>query len=85
MWKAKKIEEKMKARLVRYADDFVVLCKRNPERVMEGVKRAINHMGLSLNETKTKVVEAQEGFNFLGFNIKVVKNPKTGTARTPFS
>ena len=78
LWKVKEIEEKMRARLVRYADDFVVLCKGNTERILEGIKRTTNHLGLSLNEKKTRVVEAREGFNFLGFNIKVVKNPKTG-------
>lgn len=78
MWKEKKIEEKMKARLIRYADDFVVLCRGNTERILEGVERATSHLGLSLNEAKTKVVEASRGFNFLGFNIKMVKNPKTG-------
>jgi len=78
MWKAKEIEEKMRARLVRYADDFVVLCKGKTERILEGIKRTTNHLGLSLNEKKTRVVEAGEGFNFLGFNIKVVRNPKTG-------
>ncbi len=78
MWKVKKIEEKMKARLIRYADDSVVLCRGNTERILEGVKRAIGHLGLSLNEAKTRVVEASSGFNFLGFNIKMVKNPKTG-------
>lgn len=78
MWKAKKIEEKMKARLIRYADDFVVLCKGNTDIILEGVERTINHLGLNLNEAKTRSVEAGEGFNFLGFNIKVVENPKTG-------
>jgi len=78
LWKVKEIEEKMRARLVRYADDFVVLCKGKTERILEGIKRTTNHLGLSLNEKKTRVVEAREGFNFLGFNIKVVKNPKTG-------
>ncbi len=77
LWKVKEIEEKMRARLVRYADDFVVLCKGKTERTLEGIKRTTNHLGLSLNEKKTRVVEAREGFNFLGFNIKVVKNPKT--------
>jgi hypothetical protein len=78
MWKVKKIEEKIKGRLIRYADDFVVLCKGDTNRILEGVKRTINHLGLSLNEAKTRIVEAGDGFNFLGFNIKVVENPKTG-------
>src|SRR3972149_4685737 len=78
LWKVKEIEEKMRARLVRYADDFVVLCKGKTERILEGIKRTTNHLGLSLNEKKSTGVEAREGFNFLGFNIKVVKNPKTG-------
>lgn len=78
LWKIKRVEEGMEARLVRYADDFVVLCRGNTEKVLGGVKRAIGHLKLCLNQEKTRVVEAKEGFNFLGFSIRVVKNPRTG-------
>jgi RNA-directed DNA polymerase len=79
VWKAKKIQEKLEARLIRYADDCVVLCKGNTERLLEGIQNVLGHLGLSLNAEKTRVLDSrQEGFNFLGFTIEVRKSPRTG-------
>ncbi len=69
----------MEARLIRYADDFVVLCKGNTERVLKGIKVVLEGLELSLNEEKTKVVDARvESINFLGFTIEAKKSAKTG-------
>jgi group II intron reverse transcriptase/maturase len=38
IWKLKKVQERFGARLIRYADDFVVLSKDNAERVLRGIK-----------------------------------------------
>jgi hypothetical protein len=79
VWKAKKIQEKLEARLIRYADDCVVLCKGNTERLLEGIQNVLGHLGLSLNAEKTRVLDSrQEGFNFLGFTIEVRRSPRTG-------
>jgi RNA-directed DNA polymerase len=79
IWKVKKVQERLEARLIRYADDFVVLCKGNTDRLLKGVKKVLEDLQLRLNEEKTKVVDAREGsFNFPGFTVKVVENPKTG-------
>jgi RNA-directed DNA polymerase len=55
--------------MVRYADDFVILC-RTPEeasRALELVRTWVWENGLTLHPTKTKVVDARtEGFDFLG-------------------
>jgi RNA-directed DNA polymerase len=57
----------------------VVLTKGNTERVLKGIKTVLGHLSLSLNTEKTRIIEAnQEGFNFLGFAVRLVKNPKTG-------
>jgi len=78
LWKEKRIQEEYGARLIRYADDFVVLCRGNTERVRQGIERVLAHVGLNLNEQKTKMVEArEESFNFLGFTIKLVRSPRT--------
>jgi RNA-directed DNA polymerase len=59
--------------------DCVVLCKANTERVLRGIRAVLGYLELSLNEEKTKVVDArQESFNFLGFTTRLIKNPKTG-------
>jgi group II intron reverse transcriptase/maturase len=79
LWKTKRIQEIYGVRLIRYADDFVVLCRGNTERVKQGIETVLTHLGLSLNEQKTKVVDArEESFNFLGFTVKVVRSPRTG-------
>lgn len=58
--------------LVRYADDFVALCATKQEA--EGVKSRLEEWfkprGLAFNEEKTKVVHLEEGFDFLGYNVR---------------
>lgn len=67
------------ARIVRYADDIVVLCRRGTEKPMEALNYLLERLGLTLNETKTKVVNAYEGkFDFLGFSIWMGKSRRTG-------
>ncbi len=79
LWKAKRVQEIYGARLIRYADDFVVLCRGNTERVRQGIEKVLAHLGLSLNEQKTKTVDArEESFNFLGYTVKLVRSPRTG-------
>jgi group II intron reverse transcriptase/maturase len=78
IWKIKRVEERMEARLVRYADDLLVISRKNAHKILEGIKKVIEGLELTLNEDKTKIVDARiEGFNFLGFTIRVVKSPRT--------
>ena len=80
LWKVKKVQERLGARLVRYADDVVVLCEGNTERILKGMKTVLSDLGLTLNEAKTKVVDARkESFTFLGFSIGMRKGRKAGT------
>jgi RNA-directed DNA polymerase len=59
------------AKMVRYADDFVVLCSGNADCYLQEVKRLIENLGLELSEKKTGVVNAQhQSFDFLGFTIR---------------
>jgi hypothetical protein len=77
LWKVKKVQERLGARLVRYADDVVILCEGNTDRILKGLKTALSDLGLTLNEVKTKVVNArQESFTFLGFSIGMRKGLK---------
>lgn len=59
------------AKLVRYADDFVVLCEKNVKFYLKEVRRLLENLGLTLSEKKTHVVDTcQQGFDFLGFTLK---------------
>ena len=60
-------------RFVRYADDFVVLCRSEDEakEALALVEHLLaDRLGLSLSPEKTKVTRFHEGFSFLGFDIK---------------
>jgi len=60
-------------RMVRYADDFVILCrtKEKAERTMKRVEEVLTGLKLCLNKKKTKIVNVnRERFGFLGFNFK---------------
>jgi group II intron reverse transcriptase/maturase len=64
-------------RIVRYADDFVLMGKELPKEVIEKLKSLLHRMGLSLNESKTRKIDARaESFNFLGFTIRYDKDIK---------
>ena len=64
-------------RIVRYADDFVLMGKNLPGEVLVKLKDLLQRMGLSLNESKTRKIDARkESFNFLGFMIRYDKDIK---------
>jgi RNA-directed DNA polymerase len=61
--------------LVRYADDFVVLCRseRDANAALEVAGEILGALGLKLHPDKTKVVdlrEGREGFDFLGWHFR---------------
>lgn len=63
--------------VVRYADDFVILC-RTPEEAqaaLELVREWSAENELTLHPTKTKIVDARsEGFDFLGYHFRGAKH-----------
>ncbi len=68
-------------RIVRYADDFVVLVAgtdAHAKALRETVAAVLAPMGLRLSEAKTKVCHIDEGFDFLGFRIQRKRKRGTG-------
>jgi RNA-directed DNA polymerase len=62
--------------MVRYADDFVVLCgsREEAETVLAHLRAWTAQAGLTLHPTKTRIVNAQtDGFDFLGWTLKAGK------------
>ena len=69
-------------RLIRYADDFVVMVhgeRHHAEALREEVAAVLAHLGLRLSLEKTRVVHIDEGFDFLGQNIR--RQRKRGTSK----
>jgi RNA-directed DNA polymerase len=68
--------------VVRYADDFVVLCeiKEDAGTALGILKDWLAHQGLAFSEEKTRIVHLTQGFDFLGFNVRryPVTHTRTG-------
>ncbi len=58
---------------IRYADDAVFICKpgADTKRLRENIDEFLKSRGLRINETKTKVSKATDGFDFLGWRFRV--------------
>jgi group II intron reverse transcriptase/maturase len=61
------------SQMIRYADDLVILSKSEPDKLKKTLKVMFGELGLTMKETKTRLLRADEGdFDFLGFNIRMI-------------
>ena len=73
------LDRRYGAVLVTYADDFVILCRHGAREVLETTRQWMTHIGLTLNETKTRVCHARcDAFDFLGYTFSPMYSPRTG-------
>jgi len=80
-WKKRGLETRFGARIVVYADDYVICCKRYAEQAMIEMRRLITQLKLTVNEDKTHIRELPEQrFDFLGYTFGRYYSPKTGRA-----
>lgn len=78
-WAVNDPKERGRPALVRYADDFVILCEPGQGGELTGrLRRWLKARGLKLNEEKTRKVHSREGFNFLGFNVRWQRSRVSG-------
>lgn len=62
-------------RMIRYADDFILMGESIPKEVEDRLRKLLKRMGLTLNELKTRKVDArEESFNFLGYTVRYDKD-----------
>ena len=79
IWQRRHLKGKLGAHLVRYADDFVVMCRKDVAEPLQVVRQVLERLGLNLNETKTRIVDATKAsFDFLGFAIRMSRGRRTG-------
>lgn len=80
-WKKRGLETKLRAKIVSYADDFVICCKRSAHEAMGEMRQMMERLKLTVNEDKTHVCQLpQERFDFLGYNFGRCYSTKTGRA-----
>jgi RNA-directed DNA polymerase len=80
-WKQQGWERRLGARIVNYADDFVILCRGSASEARERMQKIMNVLKLTVNEKKTKTCRVpEESFDFLGFTIGRCYSKQTGRA-----
>jgi RNA-directed DNA polymerase len=78
-WRASGRGEAYQARVVSYADDFVILSRRSAEEALAWTRPVMTKLGLTLNEAKTAVRDARrEPFDFLGYSFGPHRYRKDG-------
>lgn len=62
-------------RIVRYADDFILVAKKIPEHCIKYLQDILKRMELEINEDKTRLVNVEtDPFDFLGFTFRYDKD-----------
>jgi RNA-directed DNA polymerase len=69
-WKVSGHERQLMARIVNYADDFVICCRDTADQAMHAMRVMMDRLKLTVNERKTRICRVPgERFQFLGYTI----------------
>ena len=80
-WKTLHYERRLRARIVNYADDFVICCRGTGEQAQAAMRDMMCRLKLTVNEAKTKLCRVpEETFDFLGYTFGRCYSPRTGRA-----
>lgn len=81
-WKKLGLERSLGSRIVTYADDLVILCKRGKaDDALQRMREIMGKLKLTVNEEKTRICKVPEGeFDFLGYTFGRRYSPKIGRA-----
>jgi RNA-directed DNA polymerase len=82
-WKKLGLERSLGSRIVTYADDLVILCRKgNAEAALHHLREIMGKLKLTVSEEKTRTCKVPEGeFDFLGYTFGRMYSAKTGQAR----
>jgi RNA-directed DNA polymerase len=81
-WKKLGLEQSLGTRIVTYADDLVILCRKGKaEEALQRMRELMGRLKLTVNEEKTRICKVPEGtFDFLGYTFGRVYSRTTGKA-----
>ncbi len=82
-WKKLGLERSLGSRIVTYADDLVILCRKGKaEEALQHLRGIMGKLKLTVNEEKTRICKVPEGeFDFLGYTFGRMYSARTGQAR----
>jgi RNA-directed DNA polymerase len=80
-WKQQGWEQKLRAHIVNYADDFVILSRQKAAEAQAQMARMMEKLKLEVNQQKTRICHVpEESFDFLGYTLGRCYRVKTGQA-----
>src|SRR4030081_3572465 len=81
-WKKLGLERSLGSRIVTYADDLVILCKKGKaDEALQQLRKIMGKLKLTVNEEKTRICKVPEGaFDFLGSTFGLMYSARTGKA-----
>src|SRR5256885_3772346 len=81
-WKKLGLERSLGSRIVTYADDLVILCRKGKAaEALQRLREVMGRLKLTVNEEKTRICKVPEGeFEFLGYTFGQMYSPSTGKA-----
>jgi len=81
-WKKLGLEKSLGSRIVTYADDLVILCRKGKAaEALQRLREIMGRLKLTVNEEKTRICTVPEGeFDFLGYTFGRIYSAKTGKA-----
>lgn len=62
---------------------FVIQKEEDPEEMREQIEQELQKRGLKVKESKTRLTNMTESFDFLGFNFKLIGKPAVKSKRFP--
>jgi group II intron reverse transcriptase/maturase len=79
-WKRRGLEKRLRSRIVTYADDLVILCRRGKaEEALQRMREIMARLKLTVNEEKTRICKVPESeFDFLGYTFGRMYKRTTG-------
>jgi RNA-directed DNA polymerase len=78
-WKTGGHEQRLEARIVNYADDFVICCRGTADEAMAVMRTMMSKLKLTVNEQKTRLCRMpEETFDFLGYTLGLNYDCRTG-------
>jgi group II intron reverse transcriptase/maturase len=82
-WKKLGLERSLGSRIVTYADDLVILCRKGKAaEALQRLREVMGRLKLTVNEEKTRICKVPEGeFDFLGYTFGRMYSARTGQAR----
>jgi group II intron reverse transcriptase/maturase len=81
-WKMLGLERSLGSRIVTYADDLVILCRRGKaEEALQRLREIMSKLKLTVNDEKTRICKVpEEEFDFLGYTFGRMYSARTGKA-----